>query len=141
MNSPNSNHSEGQIALDLFKSNHKPDILQCLANLSNDEVFTPPEIANKMLDLLPEEIWSNPNIKFLSSIWSPPKFMKSNKMLVLGGKLIKEHKQTVDRKLKDELGQQQSRITNKDSLLKTVGEYIKALSGFHHCKQELIKTN
>lgn len=37
----------------------------------------------------------NPNIKFLSSIWSPPKFMKSNKMLVLGGKLLKEHKQTL----------------------------------------------
>lgn len=54
--------------------------------------------------------------------------------------IVKEHKQIVDRKLKDELGQQQSRITNKDSLLKTVGEYVKALSGFHHCKQELIKT-
>lgn len=54
--------------------------------------------------------------------------------------IVKEHKQIVDRKLKDEFGQQQSRITNKDSLLKTVGEYVKALSGFHHCKQELIKT-
>ena len=37
----------------------------------------------------------NPNLKFLASIWSPPKFMKSNKMLVLGGKLLKEHKQTL----------------------------------------------
>lgn len=37
----------------------------------------------------------NPNLKFLSSIWSPPKFMKSNKMLVLGGKLLNEHKQTL----------------------------------------------
>ena len=54
--------------------------------------------------------------------------------------VVKEHKQVVDRILKDELGQQQSRITNKDSLLKTVGEYIKALTGFKHCKQELIKT-
>ena len=54
--------------------------------------------------------------------------------------VVKEHKRVVDRILKDELGQHQSRITNKDSLLKTVGEYIKALTGFNHCKQELIKT-
>ena len=44
--------------------------------------------------------------------------------------VVKEHKQVVDRILKDELGQQQSRITNKDSLLKTVGEYIKSSYGF-----------
>ena len=36
----------------------------------------------------------NPNIKFLASPWSPPKFMKSNKMLVLGGKLLDRYKQT-----------------------------------------------
>ncbi len=36
----------------------------------------------------------NPNIKFLSSPWSPPKFMKSNKMLVLGGKLLEKYKNT-----------------------------------------------
>ena len=33
---------------------HNPDVLSCLANLSSDEVFTPPEIANAMLDLLPQ---------------------------------------------------------------------------------------
>ena len=48
-----------------FGTNYKPDILSCLADLSNDEVFTPPEIANAMLDLLPKEIWANPNIKIL----------------------------------------------------------------------------
>lgn len=85
MNSPNSNHSEGQIALDLFKSNHKPDILQCLANLSNDEVFTPPEITNKMLDLLPEEIWSNPNIKFLDPACKTGVFLREiTKRLIKG---------------------------------------------------------
>ncbi|AMK13745.1 type III restriction system methylase [methanogenic archaeon mixed culture ISO4-G1] len=45
--------------------NHNPDVLSCLASLSNDEVFTPPNIANEMLDLLPKEIWSDPKIKFL----------------------------------------------------------------------------
>lgn len=36
----------------------------------------------------------NPNIKFLASPWSPPKFMKSTKMLSLGGKLLNKYKQT-----------------------------------------------
>jgi site-specific DNA-methyltransferase (adenine-specific) len=44
---------------------HNPDILNCLANLSNDEVFTPPELANQMLDLLPPEIWKSKTATFL----------------------------------------------------------------------------
>lgn len=36
----------------------------------------------------------NPNIKFLSSPWSPPKFMKTNRMLTLGGKLQEKFKKT-----------------------------------------------
>ena len=35
----------------------------------------------------------NPNIKFLASPWSPPKFMKNNKMLYFGGKLLDKYKQ------------------------------------------------
>ena len=31
---------------------HNPDVLTCIANLSNDEVFTPPELANRILDTL-----------------------------------------------------------------------------------------
>lgn len=51
-----------------------PDVLTCIANLSNDEVFTPPEFANQMLDTLAEawaqdnngaDIWANPDVKFL----------------------------------------------------------------------------
>lgn len=48
----------------LYK-NYNPDILETIANLSNDEVFTPPKLANQILDLLPEEVWSNPNLTFL----------------------------------------------------------------------------
>ena len=48
-----------------FITGYNPDVLSCLANLSNDEVFTPPEIANFMLDTLPQELFSNPTIKFL----------------------------------------------------------------------------
>ena len=49
----------------LLDNIYKPDVLSCLSDLSNDEVFTPPIIANKMLDLLPKELWQNPNIKIL----------------------------------------------------------------------------
>lgn len=51
-----------------------PDVLTCIANLSNDEVFTPPELTNRMLDNLAEawaannngaNIWSNSAVKFL----------------------------------------------------------------------------
>lgn len=51
-----------------------------------------------------------------------------------------EHKQNVDRILKDELGQKQTRITNQEKLLTTVGEYIEALNKFENCKNELINT-
>lgn len=44
---------------------HNPDVLSCLANLSNDEVFTPPHIARQMLDLLPASLWRNPEARFL----------------------------------------------------------------------------
>lgn len=49
----------------LYNTMYNPDVLSCIANLSNDEVFTPPEVANAMLDMLPQELFCNPNITFL----------------------------------------------------------------------------
>lgn len=49
----------------IFEKVYNPDVLSCLANLSNDEVFTPPAVANQMLDMLPQELFSNPDAKFL----------------------------------------------------------------------------
>lgn len=45
--------------------NYNPDVLSCLANLSNDEVFTPPLLANQMLDMLPQELFQSPDTTFL----------------------------------------------------------------------------
>jgi site-specific DNA-methyltransferase (adenine-specific) len=54
--------------------NRNPDVLTCIANLSNDEVFTPPELANQMLDSLTQawaednygaNLWEDKNVKFL----------------------------------------------------------------------------
>ena len=53
---------------------HNPDVLTCIANLSNDEVFTPPTIVNEILDLLGqtwakahggESIWENKTVRFI----------------------------------------------------------------------------
>jgi site-specific DNA-methyltransferase (adenine-specific) len=53
------------MANNLYNTMYNPDVLSCIANLSNDEVFTPPEVANAMLDLLPQELFSDPNTTFL----------------------------------------------------------------------------
>ena len=49
----------------MIKLNYNPDVLSCLANLSNDEVFTPPQLANQMLDMLPQELFQSKETKFL----------------------------------------------------------------------------
>jgi site-specific DNA-methyltransferase (adenine-specific) len=44
---------------------NQPDILEVIANLSNNEVFTPPKVANAVLDLLPAEVWTDPTLRWL----------------------------------------------------------------------------
>lgn len=56
--------------------NYNPDVLTCLANLSNDEVFTPPAVVNKMLDMLPSELWSNPDARFLDPVSKTGVFLR-----------------------------------------------------------------
>lgn len=56
--------------------NYNPDILNCLANLSNDEVFTPPSVVNQMLDLLPEDLWHNPKATFLDPFTKSGVFLR-----------------------------------------------------------------
>lgn len=56
--------------------NHNPDVLSCLANLSNDEVFTPPNVANAMLDMLPHELFKSPDTKFLDPVCKSGVFLR-----------------------------------------------------------------
>lgn len=60
----------------MIQANYNPDVLTCLANLSNDEVFTPPNLANEILDILPPELWSNPNAKFLDPVSKSGVFLR-----------------------------------------------------------------
>lgn len=55
---------------------YNPDVLSCLANLSNDEVFTPPSLANEILDLLPTEIWQDPDATFLDPVCKSGVFLR-----------------------------------------------------------------
>lgn len=67
------------------KQQHTPDVLSCLANLSNDEVFTPPNVVNQMLDLLPQELFSDPNAKFLDPACKTGVFLREiAKRLLVG---------------------------------------------------------
>lgn len=60
----------------MIQTNYNPDVLSCLANLSNDEVFTPPGLANDILDLLPASIWRNPNATFLDPVCKSGVFLR-----------------------------------------------------------------
>lgn len=55
---------------------YNPDVLTCLANLSNDEVFTPPNVVKQMLDRLPEHLWRDPNAKFLDPVCKSGVFLR-----------------------------------------------------------------
>ena len=57
-------------------NNYNPDVLNCLANLSSDEVFTPPNLVNQILDLLPASIWKDKNAKFLDPVCKSGVFLR-----------------------------------------------------------------
>lgn len=71
-----------------------PDVLSCIANLSNDEVFTPPEFANQMLDTLANawaanndgaDIWADSTVTFLDPCTKSGVFLREiTKRLIAG---------------------------------------------------------
>jgi site-specific DNA-methyltransferase (adenine-specific) len=64
---------------------HVPDILDCLAQLSNDEVPTPPELARSMLGLLPEDVWSEPDYRWLDPCCKSGVFLREVASRLLSG--------------------------------------------------------
>lgn len=75
--------AEGVAGFDL--RTHNPDVLTCIANLSNDEVFTPPELANQMLDTVAAawaesnggaNIWADPSVTFLDPFTKSGVFLR-----------------------------------------------------------------
>lgn len=64
---------------------YNPDVLSCLANLSNDEVFTPPAVVNRMLDMLPVSLWSNPDATFLDPVSKTGVFLREIAKRLMSG--------------------------------------------------------
>lgn len=73
-----------------MQTNYNPDVLSCLANLSNDEVFTPPALVNQILDLLPQDLWQNKNAKFLDPFSKSGVFLRE-----ISGRLIEGLKKEI----------------------------------------------
>jgi site-specific DNA-methyltransferase (adenine-specific) len=67
---------------------HVPDILECLAQLSSDEVPTPPKLANAMLDLLPEDVWRDPELRWLDPCLKSGVFLREIVNRLLFGGLV-----------------------------------------------------
>ncbi len=69
----------------LDKNQYNPDVLNCLANLSNDEVFTPPHIVNKMLDILPQDLFKSTTTTFLDPVCKSGVFLREITKRLLAG--------------------------------------------------------
>ncbi|MBT4685471.1 MAG: restriction endonuclease [Candidatus Marinimicrobia bacterium] len=83
----------------MLKVDYNPDVLSCLANLSNDEVFTPPSLANEILDMLPKGLWSNKETTFLDPVSKSGVFLREiAKRLIVG--------------LEDEIPDMQTRVNH-----------------------------
>ena len=70
---------------DFYTNTYNPDVLSCLANLSNDEVFTPPKIANAMLDMLPQELFNSKDTTFLDPVCKSGVFLREIAKRLLEG--------------------------------------------------------
>ena len=82
-----------------MKKRHNPDVLNCLANLSSDEVFTTPNLANEILDSLPQEIFRDKNSTFIDPC-------------VKSGIFLREIAKRLNNELKDFLPEKKRRIEN-----------------------------
>ena len=79
--------------------NYNPDVLTCLANLSSDEVFTPPQVVNQMLNLLPDELWCDPKARFLDPVCK-------------SGAFLREITKRLDAGLENEIPDKQTRLNH-----------------------------
>lgn len=83
----------------MLRINYNPDVLSCLANLSNDEVFTPPKLVNEMLDMLPQELFRDKQTTFLDPVTK-------------SGVFLREIANRLNEGLKDQIPDQQERINH-----------------------------
>lgn len=91
----------------LNEGKYNPDVLTCIANLSSDEVFTPPDLANEILDRIEEAwaasnngetIWTNPNVKFIDPFTKSGVFLREITVRLTAGldRIIPDIQERVD---------------------------------------------
>lgn len=83
----------------MLQINYNPDVLSCLANLSNDEVFTPPKLVNEILDMLPQELFESKETTFLDPVTK-------------SGVFLREIAKRLNEGLKDQIPDQQERVNH-----------------------------
>jgi len=84
----------------MFNSgSYNPDVLTCIANLSSDEIFTPPQLVNRILDLLPTNLWSDKNATFLDPACK-------------SGVFLREIAKRLDKGLEEQIPDRQKRINH-----------------------------
>ncbi|TRO66952.1 Eco57I restriction-modification methylase domain-containing protein [Christiangramia sabulilitoris] len=83
----------------MLNIDYNPDVLSCLANLSNDEVFTPPKLVNEILDMLPQELFKNKATTFLDPVTK-------------SGVFLREIAKRLNEGLKDQIPDQQERVNH-----------------------------
>jgi len=62
--------------LHTYNNSKEPDILEVIADLSNDEVFTPPSVAKQLLDLLPANVWKDPSLRWVDPFTKTGVFLR-----------------------------------------------------------------
>ena len=83
----------------MLQINYNPDVLSCLANLSNDEVFTPPKLVNEILDMLPQELFQSKETTFLDPVTK-------------SGVFLREIAKRLNNGLKEQIPDQQARVNH-----------------------------
>jgi len=83
----------------MLNVNYNPDVLSCLANLSNDEVFTPPKLVNDILDMLPQALFTSKETTFLDPVSKSGVFLREIAKRLMAG-------------LENEIPDQQQRINH-----------------------------
>lgn len=69
----------------LNSDHYNPDVLTCLANLSNDEVFTPPKLVNEILNMLPQELFKSSSTTFLDPVSKSGVFLREIAKRLIAG--------------------------------------------------------
>jgi hypothetical protein len=77
--------TQRELATRIRAGQHIPDILDCLAQLSNDEVPTPPKLARAVLDGLPSDVWSQADYTWLDPFSKSGVFLREAAIRLLDG--------------------------------------------------------